>query len=84
MPPSRLTRAARLTPAFEPLFKPKVPGFQKVPLNDLAAVAAAITEGTVGVMVEAIQAACPQLSPGRLHYGRGNEDSGGVSCASRT
>jgi acetylornithine/N-succinyldiaminopimelate aminotransferase len=49
------TMAASGKPAFEPLFEPKVPGFAKVPLNDLAAMAAAITERTVAVMVEPIQ-----------------------------
>ena len=39
----------------EPLFEPKVPGFRKVPLNDLAAMDAAITERTVAVMLEPIQ-----------------------------
>ncbi|HLI13983.1 MAG TPA: acetylornithine transaminase [Alphaproteobacteria bacterium] len=37
------------------LFEPKVPGFIKVPLNDLAAVAAAITPRTAAVMLEPIQ-----------------------------
>jgi acetylornithine/N-succinyldiaminopimelate aminotransferase len=49
------TMAASGKPAFEPLFEPKVPGFSKVPLNDLGAMAAAITERTVAVMVEPIQ-----------------------------
>ena len=49
------TMAASGKPAFEPLFEPKVPGFSKVPLNDLDAMAAAITERTVAVMVEPIQ-----------------------------
>jgi len=37
------------------LFEPKVPGFPKVPLNDLAAVERAITPNTVAVMLEPIQ-----------------------------
>jgi acetylornithine/N-succinyldiaminopimelate aminotransferase len=49
------TMAASGKPAFEPLFEPKVPGFTKVPLNDLDAMAAAITERTVAVLVEPIQ-----------------------------
>ena len=49
------TMAASGKPAFEPLFEPKATGFVKVPLNDLDAVAAAITERTVGVMLEPIQ-----------------------------
>ena len=36
-------------------YEPKVPGFPKVPLNDLAAVEAAITPRTVAVMLEPIQ-----------------------------
>lgn len=42
-------------PQWEPLFEPKVAGFTKVPLNDLAAVHAAITDKTVAVMLEPIQ-----------------------------
>ena len=49
------TMAASGKPAFEPLFEPKAIGFVKVPLNDLDAVAAAITARTVGVMLEPIQ-----------------------------
>jgi acetylornithine/N-succinyldiaminopimelate aminotransferase len=49
------TMSASGKPAFEPLFEPKVPGFVKVPLNDLDAVAAAITDRTAAVMVEPIQ-----------------------------
>jgi acetylornithine/N-succinyldiaminopimelate aminotransferase len=37
------------------LYEPKVPGFPKVPLNDLGAARAAIHGKTVGVMVEPIQ-----------------------------
>ncbi len=37
------------------LYEPKVPGFPKVPLNDLGAAAAAITQKTAGMMVEPIQ-----------------------------
>ena len=40
---------------WEHLFEPKVPGFKKVPLNDLAAVERAITLNTVAVMLEPIQ-----------------------------
>jgi acetylornithine/N-succinyldiaminopimelate aminotransferase len=42
-------------PQWEPLYEPKVSGFVKVPLNDLAAVEAAITQRTVAVMLEPIQ-----------------------------
>jgi acetylornithine/N-succinyldiaminopimelate aminotransferase len=47
--------AASGKPQWEQLFEPKVPGFKKVPLNDLAAVEAAITPNTVAVMLEPIQ-----------------------------
>ena len=40
---------------WEQLYEPKVAGFVKVPLNDLAAVEAAMTPRTVAVMLEPIQ-----------------------------
>jgi len=40
---------------WEHLYEPKVSGFVKVPLNDLAAVEAAITPRTVAIMLEPIQ-----------------------------
>ena len=49
------TMSASGKPAFEPLFEPKVPGFRKVSLNDLDAMAAAISDRTVAVMLEPIQ-----------------------------
>jgi acetylornithine/N-succinyldiaminopimelate aminotransferase len=49
------TMSASGKPAFAPLFEPKVPGFPKVPLNDIDALAAAITDRTVAVMLEPIQ-----------------------------
>lgn len=42
-------------PQWQDLFEPKVPGFRKVPINDLAAVAAAINDKTVAVMLEPVQ-----------------------------
>jgi acetylornithine/N-succinyldiaminopimelate aminotransferase len=42
-------------PQWEDLYEPKVSGFVKVPLNDLAAVEAAMTQRTVAVMLEPIQ-----------------------------
>ena len=42
-------------PQWEHLFEPKVPGFRKVGLNDLAQVERAITPNTVAVMLEPIQ-----------------------------
>jgi acetylornithine/N-succinyldiaminopimelate aminotransferase len=41
--------------AFEPLFEPKVPGFPKAKLNELASVKRQISDNTVGVMLEPIQ-----------------------------
>jgi acetylornithine/N-succinyldiaminopimelate aminotransferase len=49
------TMAASGKPQWEHLYAPKVSGFIKVPLNDLAAVEAAITPRTVAVMLEPIQ-----------------------------
>jgi acetylornithine/N-succinyldiaminopimelate aminotransferase len=40
---------------WESLFEPKVPGFTKVPLNDITAVRGAVTDRTVAVMVEPTQ-----------------------------
>jgi acetylornithine/N-succinyldiaminopimelate aminotransferase len=42
-------------PQWGPLFEPKVAGFVKLPLNDIEAVRAAITDRTVAVMLEPIQ-----------------------------
>lgn len=41
--------------AFEPLFEPKVPGFRKATLNDIASVKELISANTVAVMLEPIQ-----------------------------
>lgn len=49
------TMSASGKPAWKSLFEPKVPGFPKVPLGDLSAVEAAITDSTVAVMLEPIQ-----------------------------
>ncbi len=49
------TMAASGKPRWEQLYAPKVAGFVKVPLNDLDAVAAAITPRTIAVMLEPIQ-----------------------------
>jgi len=49
------TMAASGKAQWEHLFEPKVSGFVKVPLNDLAAVEAAITARTAAVMLEPIQ-----------------------------
>jgi acetylornithine/N-succinyldiaminopimelate aminotransferase len=49
------TMSASGKKAFEPLFEPKVPGFPKARLNDLASVERLISERTVGIMLEPIQ-----------------------------
>jgi acetylornithine/N-succinyldiaminopimelate aminotransferase len=49
------TMSASGKKAFEPLFEPKVSGFPKAKLNDLASVARLIGNKTVGVMLEPIQ-----------------------------
>jgi acetylornithine/N-succinyldiaminopimelate aminotransferase len=49
------TMSASGKKAFEPLFEPKVPGFPKATLNDLASVSRLISEKTVAVMLEPIQ-----------------------------
>jgi acetylornithine/N-succinyldiaminopimelate aminotransferase len=49
------TMSASGKKAFEPLFEPKVSGFPKAKLNDLASVEELITGNTVAVMLEPIQ-----------------------------
>ncbi|MEA2864057.1 MAG: acetylornithine/N-succinyldiaminopimelate aminotransferase [Bradyrhizobium sp.] len=49
------TMSASGKKAFEPLFEPKVPGFPKARLNDLASVERLINDKTVAVMLEPIQ-----------------------------
>ena len=49
------TMSASGKKAFEPLFEPKVPGFPKAQLNDIASVKRLITQKTIGVMLEPIQ-----------------------------
>jgi acetylornithine/N-succinyldiaminopimelate aminotransferase len=49
------TMSASGKKAFEQLFEPKVPGFPKAKLNDIASVKALINEKTIGVMLEPIQ-----------------------------
>jgi acetylornithine/N-succinyldiaminopimelate aminotransferase len=49
------TMSASGKKAFEPLFEPKIPGFRKARLNELASVEALINDNTVAVMLEPIQ-----------------------------
>ena len=49
------TMSASGKPAFDQLYEPKVPGFIRVPYNNLQAVSEAIDDQTVAVMLELIQ-----------------------------
>ena len=49
------TMSASGKATWDGLFEPRVTGFPKVPLNDLGAVEAAITDKTVAIMLEPIQ-----------------------------
>ncbi len=49
------TMSATGKPKWQELYEPKVPGFPKVPLNDLTALQSALTEKTVAVMLETVQ-----------------------------
>jgi acetylornithine/N-succinyldiaminopimelate aminotransferase len=49
------TMSASGKPGWDRLFEPKVPGFVKVPLNDLAAAGKAIGDRTVAVLIEPVQ-----------------------------
>src|SRR3984957_18891044 len=49
------TMSASGKKAFEPLFEPKVPGFPKAKLNDLASVRRLISDKTIAVMLEPIE-----------------------------
>lgn len=49
------TMSASGKPAFRDLFEPKVPGFPKARLNDLASVERLVSAATVAVMLEPIQ-----------------------------
>lgn len=49
------TMSASGKPQFRSLYEPKVPGFSRVPVNDLAAVQRAVGANTVAVMLEPIQ-----------------------------
>jgi acetylornithine/N-succinyldiaminopimelate aminotransferase len=49
------TMSASGKTAFDALYEPKVPGFPRANLNDLASVEKLITDKTVGVMLEPIQ-----------------------------
>lgn len=62
------TMSASGKPGFDRLFEPKVPGFPKARLNDIASVAARIGPQTVAVMLEPVQgeAGVVEATPGFL------------------
>ncbi|AYF88889.1 MULTISPECIES: aminotransferase class III-fold pyridoxal phosphate-dependent enzyme [unclassified Pseudomonas] len=66
------TMSASGKPVFESMFEPKVPGFTKVPYNDLDALAAAVDETTVAVMLEPVQGEAGVI-PATLEYFQGVE-----------
>lgn len=66
------TMSASGKPVFEALFEPKVPGFAKVPYNDLGALAAAVDGDTVAVMLEPAQGEAGVI-PATLDYLQGAE-----------
>lgn len=49
------TMSASGKKAFEPLFEPKVPGFEKARLNDISSVEKLLDENSVAVMLEPVQ-----------------------------
>src|SRR5690606_15570614 len=57
-------------PSFQDMFEPKLPGFAKVPFNDLEALAASIDEQTVAVMLEPVQGEAGVI-PATLEYLQG-------------
>ena len=62
------TMAASGKAGWDKLFEPKVPGFPKVPLNDIAAVERAIGPKTAAVMLDGnrqrLMSRCPPFCPG--------------------
>ena len=66
------TMAASGKPAFEGMFAPAMPGFRKVPYNDLDALAAAVDERSVAVMLEVVQGEAGVI-PATLEYLQGAE-----------
>ncbi|TBU92918.1 aminotransferase class III-fold pyridoxal phosphate-dependent enzyme [Phytopseudomonas dryadis] len=66
------TMAASGKPAFEGMFAPVMPGFRKVPFNDLDTLAATIDAQTVAVMLEPVQGEAG-VFPATLEYLQGAE-----------
>ncbi|WP_350447552.1 acetylornithine transaminase [Pseudomonas solani] len=66
------TMSASGKPAFQDMFEPKVPGFTKVPFNDLDALRAAVDDSTVAVMLEPVQGEAGVI-PATLEYLQGAE-----------
>ena len=59
-------------PAFQQMFEPKLPGFEKVPFNDLEALSQAVDSHTVAVMLEPVQGEAGVV-PATLDYLQGAE-----------
>lgn len=59
-------------PAFQQMFEPKLPGFEKVPFNDLEALSQAVDSHTVAVMLEPLQGEAGVI-PATLDYLQGAE-----------
>lgn len=59
-------------PAFQAMFEPKVPGFVKVPFNDLEALSRAVDSHTVAVLLEPVQGEAGVI-PATLDYLQGAE-----------
>jgi len=64
------TMSASAKAQFAPLFEPKVPGFTKVPFNDLSALQQAIDPQTVAIMLEPIQGEAGVI-PAELEFMQG-------------
>ena len=82
------TMAASGKPQWEHLYEPKIPGFQKLPMNDIEAVRAAIGRDTVAVMFEPIQGesgVVPSSTRSRpASAARGRCSAGSTPARSRT
>ena len=69
---SLATMSASGKPAFQQMFEPKLPGFEKVPFNDLEALSQAVDSHTVAVMLEPVQGEAGVV-PATLDYLQGAE-----------
>jgi acetylornithine/N-succinyldiaminopimelate aminotransferase len=67
------TMSASGKPGWDALFEPKVPGFVKVPLNDLDAARRAVGPRTAALMLEPVQGE-GGVNPAKVEYMRGLRD----------